>query len=315
MHKFSLLPTSRQTLRQLAQGLFLGAAVASTLLLLRVLLKPWGNSVERYALDTMFRLRDSRYPHPRVVILAADDDTVRRYGRWPLPRHVYTKVVQRLHRAGAKTIAFDIVFSGLATAAGDERRLKEFGAACRSMGHVVQASSFYAGTMEQYSMSHSEQPGLVPHRTKRTADQLPSRFAVTDKGAICRSYPGATLPHRALRGSAAVGHVNVRPDDDVEGTLRKIPHIVRYHGALYPSVGLAAATDFLGLEPNDIVAIPGAVRVGGREVPIDHKGDAWVNWVGGNRAFPIYTFEQLLTTNARLNNCAKCSKAAWWWLV
>ncbi|HEX8236231.1 MAG TPA: EAL domain-containing protein [Abditibacteriaceae bacterium] len=301
MHWPFLHPTSRQTLRQLVQGLFLGAIVAGALLLLRILFAPWGNSVERNVLDIMFRLRDTRYPHPQIVVLAADDDTVRRYGRWPLPRHVYTNVVQRLHRAGAKTIAFDIVFSGLSSAPNDEQRLKDFGEACRRMGHVVQAGSYYAGTTEQYSISHSEQFGFVPQRAKAVADELPSRFAVTNKGGVSRTYPGATLPHAALRGSAAaIGHVNVRPDDDVEGTLRKVPHLVRYRGALYPSVGLAAATDFLGLKPKDIVAVPGAVRVAGREIPLDPNGDAWVNWVGGNRTFPIYTFDDLLDTKQSL---------------
>jgi hypothetical protein len=278
MHWFSLHPASRQTLRHLAQGLFLGALIAGGLLMLRMLFAPWGNSVERNVPDVMFRLRDTRYAHPRDVILVADDDTVRRYGRWPLPWHVYTDVVRRLHRAGARTIAFDIVFAGLSSAPNDPQRLKEFGEACQSMRHVVQASSFYAGTMEQYSSSHSDRLEFVPCRSKSAADLLPSRFAVTDKGVTTRTYNGATFPHVALRKSAAaVGHVNVRPDKIMtsKGTLRKIPHLVRYRGALYPSVGLAA--DHLKLKPNDIMAVPGAVRVGGREVPLDRHGDAWVN--------------------------------------
>src|SRR5947208_2870726 len=68
------------------------------------------DGLERATLDTLFQARGQRIPSPHIIILIADDATVARFGGWPLPRRVYADVVHRLHRAGAKTIAFDVLF-------------------------------------------------------------------------------------------------------------------------------------------------------------------------------------------------------------
>lgn len=60
-----------------------------------------------------WRLRD-RGPQPgsdRVAILAVDERSIELEGRWPWPRDKMAHVVDRAIEAGAKEIAFDIIFS------------------------------------------------------------------------------------------------------------------------------------------------------------------------------------------------------------
>jgi len=44
------------------------------------------------------------------VIVCADEESLKFLGRWPWPRNVHAKLVDRLTRAGAKAIVFDVLF-------------------------------------------------------------------------------------------------------------------------------------------------------------------------------------------------------------
>jgi adenylate cyclase len=46
-----------------------------------------------------------------VRIVDIDNDSLKQYGQWPWPRSLDAELVDKLHAAGAATIAFDIVFS------------------------------------------------------------------------------------------------------------------------------------------------------------------------------------------------------------
>jgi len=48
---------------------------------------------------------------PDVVIVAIDDLSLARHGRWPWPRETHAALIRKLHQAGAETIVFDILFS------------------------------------------------------------------------------------------------------------------------------------------------------------------------------------------------------------
>ncbi len=68
------------------------------------------SNLELRTLDARFQLRGARQPDPRVVIVGIDENTLRRVGAFPIPRSAYATLVDRLHAAGAKVIAFDATF-------------------------------------------------------------------------------------------------------------------------------------------------------------------------------------------------------------
>ncbi len=45
-----------------------------------------------------------------VVVIGINDDSIRQIGRWPWPRREHAALVERLTRAGARVIAFDLLF-------------------------------------------------------------------------------------------------------------------------------------------------------------------------------------------------------------
>ena len=43
--------------------------------------------------------------------MLVDEASIGRFGRWPLSRRLYAKAVEMLDRAGARVIAFDLLFA------------------------------------------------------------------------------------------------------------------------------------------------------------------------------------------------------------
>ncbi|HEX8236634.1 MAG TPA: CHASE2 domain-containing protein [Abditibacteriaceae bacterium] len=277
-------PTLRSMPRAL-QGVLFGLCCAAVAAALSVV--GWLRGVERGTMDALFRTRGFRYPSPHIIVLVADDATVARAERWPLRWSAHAEVVRRLYRAGAKTIAFDLLFSTPSSSARDDA---DFIRACREAGNVVQAAAFHVPSEVSPSLPVSW-PG------NRTV--LPPRFAVSNRGAQLRSAAWVTSALPALQSQApAVGHINIYPEAD--GALRRIPHLIRYRDALYPSLALAAAAHFLGLEPAQIIAGAGEIVLDSTtsastrtSIPFDSHGETWVNWAGGNQTFATYSYNEL----------------------
>jgi adenylate cyclase len=75
----------------------------------------WGNAFERLenqVVDARFRLRGPLAADPSIAIVAVDEASVAGpLGRFPWPREVHARLVDRLTKAGAAAVAFDILFS------------------------------------------------------------------------------------------------------------------------------------------------------------------------------------------------------------
>ena len=272
-----------------------GLGVLCALLLGCASLLGWTSGMESGALDALFRLRGARYPSPNLVLLVVDDATVARAGQYPLPRRMYADAVRKLSAAGVKTIAFDFLFTTPSGSPADDKALIE---ACRESGRVVQASAFHVPVLFSPVQSISARADSGP---------APARFSV---GKV-RLNKGVLLPARTAvwsssampqlqAGAPAMGHVNVYPSAD--GTLRQIPHLIGYRGAVYPSLALATAASFLDVAPNQIEVQDREVIVGSRRVPLDGNGESVVNWVGGNNTFTPYTFNELQDGRVPLKN-------------
>lgn len=114
-------------------SLFLGLAVAG--LVLGVYGLGHWDGLEAKSLDLRFHLRDARAPHPDVVIVAIDEESIQALGEWPWSRGVHAKLIQVLKAQGAAAIVFDVIFSerNKMDPAGDEALVK----ATRSAPQVV----------------------------------------------------------------------------------------------------------------------------------------------------------------------------------
>ncbi|WP_460048432.1 CHASE2 domain-containing protein [Sessilibacter sp. MAH2] len=69
----------------------------------------WGYSVDQAIYDALITTFPVQ-PDPELLIVAIDERSLLELGRWPWPRRAHAQLVDRLHEAGAKAIAFDVVF-------------------------------------------------------------------------------------------------------------------------------------------------------------------------------------------------------------
>lgn len=65
---------------------------------------------ERDAIDARFDLRGTQPPPPDVLVVAVDDRTLSRLGRFPPRRRVWARAIDRLAAAGARGVVVDVQF-------------------------------------------------------------------------------------------------------------------------------------------------------------------------------------------------------------
>lgn len=169
------------------------------------------NSVQ----NLLYRVRGARPGDPRVVLAAIDDESLSRIGGFPWRRSVWARLIDRLTRLGASTIAFDVMFLDPSARPADDQALAE---ATRRSGRVIHAGILDRG-----------QDG-------RTEELL------------------APLPIVA-RGAAGVGNVSVAAEIQPDGTIRSYSARMRSagHPDIYP-MPLAAVAHYLRKDPQELAA-------------------------------------------------------------
>lgn len=88
------------------------AAVGAVLLGLAAHLSGVLEEIELDTVDARFELRGERPPPEDLVVVAIDDVTFDELERpWPFPRSLHARLIDRLTRAGAAVIAYDVQFT------------------------------------------------------------------------------------------------------------------------------------------------------------------------------------------------------------
>jgi len=101
---------ARRPATPLRTQLVLGLLVAAAAWLFH--LGPAGQAFEHKGLDLLFLLRGPLPPPDDLVIVAVDEPSFAELGlQWPWPRSLHARLTDRLRAAGARVIAFDILFS------------------------------------------------------------------------------------------------------------------------------------------------------------------------------------------------------------
>jgi adenylate cyclase len=98
---------------------FAMAGIIAALLIPVSFFKPFG-LIEARLYDILSTIAPPRPPQPGAIIVAVDEPSFSEIGqRWPWPRDLHARLVERLRAAGAKVIAFDIIFAEPSTVEAD----------------------------------------------------------------------------------------------------------------------------------------------------------------------------------------------------
>ncbi|MBF0484524.1 MAG: CHASE2 domain-containing protein [Candidatus Omnitrophica bacterium] len=209
-------------------------------------------------LDLRFRFRPSIARTDKVVIIEIDNETIKKFGRFPLDRSYHAKLINALSKFGAKAVVFDIFFSE------PQRGDSELRDAMRFAGNVY----------------------------------LPYVFEVREKPqnkiiwAINYSTQNLAQLANAAKGT---GYINVMPDPD--GKFRRAPLYIRYNDNMYPSAAFLVACDFLGIDPNNRYMMPGEYLAydASHKIPLDENSNIIINYSGKwAQSFQHYSYADII---------------------
>jgi len=238
--------------------------------------------VEALLVDYRFKVRNWLAPPEipeGIEIVAVDEPSLAKVGRWPWGRAVQADLLRRILAAGPRVVGVDIFYPEPESKAADGALADLFRANRKrlvvALGCEVAAGRTFDGEV---------------------ADTL-FDCAVAHLREVRRLEPvvawRALLPPEPIRSAATFGHVYSLPDRD--GKLRWETLYLRYGGEYLPSFALQVARIALGEPPGKTTIVGGReVRLGGRAIPTDPFGRLHINYLGREGSFPTVSAAEVL---------------------
>jgi len=268
--------------------------------------------LELKTLDARFHLRGARKPPSNIVIVAVDDESIEKLGRWPWPRDRIGALLRRLlDEYRARLVTLDIVFSepqANPVRASIERikaRLRKPDRRTLAWLEKHQALGDLDRDFETFLRRHRDRlclgyffslrgdPGDAAR--VRAASKLlqPSAIPARDDGLGDRLLPRMrdvtlNLP-RFAKAADIAGFFNFFPDPD--GLVRRVPLVAELDGYYYPSMDLQTARMALGWAPLMLQLDHGGVAgltLKDRDIATDIHGQMLLNHYG-----PAHTFRHV----------------------
>jgi adenylate cyclase len=254
---------------------------------------PTAATIEGQTLTWRFALRGQvAGGAPRHVAIAAiDDRTIATMRRWPLPRRDLAAIIDRLAAAGATAIGIDLQFAepeqpaNGATSPGDQALAE----AMRRSGRTVLALAF---TFEPDAVASDAAQQFAADAAFRVVANAPRGTADHTLRAT-----GMLTPIDALRGAAAMAHVNM--PDDGDGVLRAMPAALAFAGRYVPAFPVALAARHSGVAPDNIaLMVDGGLRLGAPgtapDITLDPRLRLPIVYYGPTGAVPTFSVADLL---------------------
>ncbi len=247
--------------------------------------------------DLLFQLRYAwSGPEPideNIAHVNIDDASMARVDRYVWSRAFYADLLSFLKRAGAQSVAFDIIFARPGFAHDDST----FIASARSAGMMFNAIAF----------TPSDNPSVVQrgeNRRVQIVDSTKWSIRVARKGnPLIGSTPVVASMPALLSASKGIGFINAEADPD--GVYRRMPLLMSFNGAYYPSLAFRIVCDYLQVPPDSItvnfgssIILHGASFTGGNSknivVPIDDRGRILLNFPGHWKDLAHYSFTNII---------------------
>ncbi len=248
-------------------------------------------------------------PDIPVRIVDIDDESLERIGQWPWPRTRLAELLDRLARANAAVVAFDIVFAEPdRTSPRNVVDAWPTGPAHESLRQQVRAlpdhDQIFANRIEAFGrvvtgfvLTGGAAPRLPVQKgnfahSSADPDDHPSKYVLR--------YPGAVANLKIFEDAAAGnGNFNVLPE--IDGLIRRVPLVIGFQrnddsgslDRLYPLISVEVLRVVQGAKTMKI-KLSGAsgeaslgqntgfssIQIGQFEVPTDNAGRMWVHYSG-----------------------------------
>jgi class 3 adenylate cyclase len=246
----------------------------------------------------LFRSTSERFqPHYDDTIVHVDinNTTVHKLNNHYLNRSQHAQLIRNLAAMKVSAQLYDFIFAARSNDKDDHALINA----------TAKARNVYFGVA--FELINKTDPGHRDAGKGNAVEYLDrTRWHVILKGDVSAFYAGvnplSTFPALAS-ASRGLGYLSLKADRD--GVFRRLPLLIRYNGAFYPSYAFRAICDYLGVLPQDIVVEPGktvtlknarhpAVTSGHNIViPIDRAGNMVINFIGPWESMKHYNFADI----------------------
>ena len=237
------------------------------------------NFLESYELKTYDQLCRLNAPSSPVAgdiaLIVVDQGSLRAAQsngiNWPWPRQMYAPIIEYCASSGAKSIAFDVLFTEPSSYGMEDDRL-------------------LAESLKQYGQ------GFLPiflSRENRSQEKeekgLVERIALPLQDQSLRSFPPylSSVPPIPVLAQAVRGMGNVAIPPDADGIYRRLPLVFRYGDRWIPSLGFAVYQHLYG---KDLWTLKrDGLQSKGTDIPLDPQGNFLLSYYLSGRDFPRYS--------------------------
>ena len=280
--------------------------------------------IELKLYDLKFRFRGARPPSSEVVILALDDESLKKVGRWPWSRSDIARLIKMVKAAGPRVVALDIIFAEkeetgalkavtslrqeftrkgvtspeiLSLLAQEEQRAdvdRQLAKAIKEgpptiLGFFFRGVGGTAGGLSQERLMGANFTQASTYNLVRSLDNQPSNVPLLGAAGVEVNLPGI------LEAAAGNGYFNMVPD--VDGTVRWFPLTILYGSDFFAPEALVALDHYRGRPPLAITLSRLGVeeiRVGRQAIPVDRHGRVLLNYLGPTGTIPTYSAAAIL---------------------
>jgi CHASE2 domain-containing sensor protein len=233
--------------------------------------------------DAMVRLAAERPPSSRVTIAAIDDRSLAEIGQWPWSRDVVARLIDGIRDLGARVVAMDMLL------AEPDRfdRTGEPGSSPTDAALVAAAGR--GGVVMSYALTFEADgntgSGCVLHPLDLAVREgrdgrSPLAQLFRASGVVC------SLPPLG-RAAGASGYLNASPDRD--GLLRRVPLLMEFGGAIYPSLALATVAQAEGVKRFTLAGVTvdrARLLLDDAPVLLDARATLLIRFRGGRGTYP-----------------------------
>ncbi|MCP4755985.1 MAG: adenylate/guanylate cyclase domain-containing protein [Proteobacteria bacterium] len=290
--------------------------------------------LDKQIVDFMIRSRGDTLKTDHVAIAAIDTKAIDHFGQWPWGRDVMARFLYELQtHYQVSVLGYDVLFSepdtnditaeyvldrfhqlvakqnqGSSSFLGKLRNVRskvssevkndaKFGAELSKWNNIVLGYFFFlSGSSDQ-----------IKHLTQEELDEFASRI---ENSEITIIQGAEFLPYLPLYEGEAVeanipllnsrnnlnGFFNVVPDRE-DGTIRRVPLVIKYKDMFYPSLDLQIIRRYYGNPPIRMVVNEGgieAVFLGRKMINTASDGTVMINYRGEAFTFPHYSVYDII---------------------
>ncbi len=254
--------------------------------------------------DLRARLRTKK-PQSPIVVIAIDDASIERLGRWPWPRAYMAELIAQIASYEPALIGTNILYTEADRNSGLEemKALHETVTGLKGNQAILDAITLSAQRLDNDAMLASSLKNIhkvllplfftlgtqsanadpaMPEYLKNSSKEHGAPEELPQASALAAPIPLFAEP------SLSLGHINTMPDGD--GAVRREPLVIYYQGRLFPSFALQSVLSYLRIPVKDLRLSGERLSVGRLSVPIDEKGRMLISYNGGFGSFPTYSF-------------------------